>query len=270
MDKKEIAAETLQRLLSNPPPDVDLTLVGGGALILWIEHYREHYPGNFDSERIAGTEDIDFIALKVDVLKCEKHWGGVLYQPGFDHATPEIAILSVDAEGGEGSIEIDFLQDLLGIAKNESLKGRLPILGFSEKENIYFLSEFMVLKNRVMNTLSLYRYRRANAIDQIYNAMSVVKSAIMAKLDVGDNKGASRMAYKVLDMTRTRRIGIKLFVIFGIDLLDAVVINDERHVAGFTDMAQPKLLKQIYERRESNIKHQRRRGKSEQDWWQIT
>ena len=57
MDKKEIAAETLQRLISNPPPDVDLTLVGGGALILWIEHYREHYPGNFDSERIAGTEE---------------------------------------------------------------------------------------------------------------------------------------------------------------------------------------------------------------------
>ena len=93
MNKNEKAANTLYALLSDPPPDVDLTLVGGGALILWITFYIQHYPHNFDHNRIPGTKDIDFIALKEDVYKCHEHWGGKLNVPGFNHATPEIAIL---------------------------------------------------------------------------------------------------------------------------------------------------------------------------------
>ena len=270
MDENEKAINILYSLLKNPPPDVDLTLVGGSALILWTNLYRESYPENFEANRIAGTSDIDFITLKNNVHKCHEYWGGELIVPGMDHATPELAILCINPESEDENIQIDFLMDLVGISKDKSLKGRELILGFGDNENIYFLSEIMTLMNRVMNTLLLTRYQNTHAFDQIYNAMAVVKSAIMAKLDTSDAQGASRLAYRVLDMARTRRIGVSLFVKFGIDLLDAVVINDDRHVEGFTDIAQPKLLNQMLERRKSRIAHLMRRGYPEETWWSNT
>lgn len=270
MDEKEKAINVLYDLLNNPPPDVDLTLVGGSALILWTNLYREAYPENFEANRIAGTQDIDFITYKDDVLKCHEYWGGNLIVPGMDHATPELAILCVNPESKDESVQIDFLMDLVGISRDKSLKGREHIMGFGDNENIYFLSEIMTLMNRVMNTLLLTRYQNTHAFDQIYNAMAVVKSAIMAKLDTNDAQGASRLAYRVLDMARTRRIGVSLFVKFGIDLLDAVIINDDRHVEGFTNIAQPKLLHQLHERRKSRVSHLRRRGYPEETWWPNT
>lgn len=267
MEENEKAINTLYNLLSNPPPDVDLTLVGGGALILWITFYIEQYPDNFDSDRIAGTKDIDFIALKDDVHKCHEHWGGDLFEPGIHHATPEIAILCINPETEAESIQIDFLQDLIGISKAKSLKAREPVVGFSDKENIYFLSEIMVLMNRVMNTLRLSKYQNQHAFDQIHNAMSVVKSAIMVKLDTSDVQGATRLAYRVLDMARKRGVGIRLFVEFGIDLLDAVHVEDKRYTKEFITMAQPKLLKEVHERRQLKVKHLIKRGKAKKDWW---
>ena len=265
MEENEKAINTLYNLLANPPPDVDLTLVGGGALVLWINFYVEHYPDNFDSTRSAGTKDIDFIALKDDVYKCHKHWGGDLIEPDLDHATPELAILCINPETKEESIQIDFLQDLIGISRAKSLKAREPVIGFSDKENIYFLSEIMVLMNRVMNTLRLSKYQNPHAFDQIHNAMSVVKSAIMAKLDTSDVQGATRLAYRVLDMARQRGIGITLFVEFGIDLLDAVHLEDERYTKEFATIAQPILLKEIHERRQSKVKRLIKPGRPEKE-----
>lgn len=260
------AVNTLYKLLSNPPPDVDLTLVGGGALILWINFYRKHYPDNFNPLTLAGTKDIDFITLKEDVYKCYKHWGGKLSVPNIDHATPEIAILCINPDS-ENAVEIDFLQDLIGISRTESLKEREPILGFSDIGNIYFLNEMMVLLNRVMNTLSLSKYQNTHAYDQIFNAMAVVKSAIMAKFDTDDHKGATRLAHKVLKMAHTRKIGINLYVNFGIDLLNALPTNNANYTKQFTTIAQPKFLREIDERRKSAIKHLKKRGKQAQKWW---
>ena len=267
MEKNEKAINTLYNLLADPPPDVDLTLVGGGALILWINLYLEHYPENFDRTRIAGTKDIDFIALKDDVHKCHEHWGGDLIEPSIHHATPELAILCINPETKEKSVQIDFLQDLIGISKAKLLKAREPIVGFSDKENIYFLSEIMVLMNRIMNTLRLSKYQNTHAYDQIHNALAVVKSAIMAKLDTSDIQGATRLAYRVLDMARKRGVGITLFVEFGIDLLDAIHLEDKRYTKEFTTVAQPILLKEVYGRRQSKVKHLRKLGKAGKEWW---
>jgi len=268
MEKNNKAVNILYKLLSNPPPDVDLTLVGGGALILWINFYRKHYPENFDTLRLAGTKDIDFITLKEDVYKCYKHWGGKLSVPDIDHATPEIAILCINPES-ENTVEIDFLQDLIGISRTESLKEREPILGFSDRGCIYFLNEIMVLMNRVMNTLSLSKYQNTHAYDQIFNAMAVVKSAIMAKFDTDDHKGATRLAHKALKMAHSRKIGINLYVNFGIDLLNAVPVpsNNLNYTEQFTTIAQPKFLHEIHERRKSTIKHLKKRGQQAQKWW---
>ena len=267
MADEEKAINTLYNLLANPPPDVDLTLVGGAALILWINFYMEHYPDNFDTDRIAGTKDIDFIALKDDARKCHEHWGGKLIKPGFNHATPEVAILCINPDSKEESVQIDFLQDLVGIPKADSLKERELIFGLGENDNIYFLNEIMVLMNRVMNTLKLSKYQNPHAYDQIHNAMAVVKSAIMAKLDVSEVQEATRLAHRVLDMARKRGIGITLFVKFGIDLLDAVQVEDERYTKEFSTIAQPILLNEVHERRESKIKHLIKRGKPVKEWW---
>ncbi len=238
LDKKEIrTSNLLSTLLSNPPPEVDLTMVGGSALVFWTASYIEVYPDCFDIQRVAGTKDIDFIGLTQDARACHEHWGGRLVVPDQDDMTPELAILSIP--DGDDDIQIDFLPDLIGIPKSKALKGRFPI-GYVDDENgIYVLSEILVLTNRVINTRRLAKYQFSHGIDQVYNAMSVVKAAIYARLDAGSPSEAARLMHCVLDLAKNRSIGVEVYIQFGIDLLDAVVLEDKRFPNEFQRVIPP-------------------------------
>jgi len=262
MDSEEKSpADLLFQLLQNPPPNVDLTIVGGSALVFWASLYIETYPQYFDTQKIVGTKDIDFIALLSAARACHQHWGGELHEPGFGHATPELAILCLNKD--ENPIEIDFLPDLVKIPKHRALKDREPVVGISDSDGFYVLSEFMVLLNRVNNTIYLSRYQNEHAYDQLHNAISVVKSAIQARLDTGEYNRAARLAYNLLDLARNKALGIKLCVDFEIDVLDGLIFDD-RYPKEFNEIALPALNREIQERREARARHLELRRKEQE------
>jgi len=256
--KEETAADLLYKLLQDPPPDVDLTIVGGSALVFWSQLYISVYPQFFNENRIVGTQDIDFIGLSKDAEACHKHWGGKLIKPGFGHATPEVAILRLHDSGVD--IEIDFLQDLVDLPRIKALKGRELVEGLSGNQGVYVLSEIMVLINRVSNTLNLAKYQNDHALDQIYNAISIVKAAIQARIDVYEYNQAARLAYNVLDLSRKRGLGVELFIKFDIDLLDALIVHNN-FPEEFGLIALPALMEEITERRAAKKAHLERREK---------
>ncbi|MCP4696591.1 MAG: hypothetical protein GY862_07055 [Gammaproteobacteria bacterium] len=86
----------LRKLLSDLPPGVDLTMVGGSALVFWTKKYVPYYPQFFDENRIVTTKDIDFIGLFSDAEACSRHLGGKLRKPDMNHFTPELAVLSIN------------------------------------------------------------------------------------------------------------------------------------------------------------------------------
>ena len=256
VNKEETAADLLYKLLQNPPPDVDLTIVGGSALVFWSQLYISAYPQFFHEDKVVGTQDIDFIGLSKDAEACHHHWGGNLIKPGFNHATPEVAILRLQDNGVD--IEIDFLQDLVDLPRIKALKGRELVEGLPGNQGVYVLSEIMVLLNRVSNTLNLAKYQSDHGLDQIYNAISVVKAAIQARIDVHEYSQAARLAYNVLDLSRKRGLGIELFIKFKIDLLDALIYHDN-YPEEFNSIALPALMKEITDRREAKKAHLERR-----------
>src|SRR5690348_8920995 len=105
--------KTIEEILNDPPPDVDLTLVGGQALIYWTLSYQESFPQLFPDEVISSTFDIDFVVrFKIACHQCAEHWKGKLILPGQDDHTPELGKILIEGDDGEDALQIDLLPDL--------------------------------------------------------------------------------------------------------------------------------------------------------------
>ena len=232
----------LNALIKSTPPDVDLTIIGGSALVFWVAQYVDMYPEYFE-ERIAGTKDIDVIGLASDAKKCAKAWGGELHIPGWNDHTPELAIIILKDPAGGENIQMDFLSTIYGVSKNKALKGRVP-LGDGD---IYVLSELMVLYNRLHCTMKLKRYENQNAIDQLVNSISVMKCAVKVRLDSDDIKGAAQLMSHVLKIAKSRSLGVRVYTKYGVDLTD-IIIDDDRLPEKFREEV-PKLILKIQELR---------------------
>lgn len=241
----EKSIDLLFDLMQDVPPGVDLTLIGGAALVFYVNIYQDLYPENFEGLGTAGTKDLDFICIKEDAIKCQEHWGGNLIVPEPDNHTPEVAILCIE-RGGE-TVQIDFMEGLAGVNPAErALRGR-ELLVEKGGGALYSINEYMVLLNRVMNVMALRKTDRTT-LQQLKQAMAVVKSAIQGLLDEGQPKLAARQAGEILKLAKAGSSGMNLFQQHGIDLIQ-VVPEDERYPREFKEFVLSSLVRDIRGRR---------------------
>ena len=211
---------TIEEILTSPPPGVDLTLVGGQALVYWTLVYQQRYPEAFPDEVISSTSDIDFmLQLKQACEECHKHWGGSFYGAGWQ-ATPEYGYIVVESEDEVEPIRIDLLEYMHGIDKDK-IKGLRTLIGFGDDErykDMYVLTEMGTLLNRVHNTASQQRYSSPEAIIQLRNALAIVKAGILWRME-NDMSEAQRLIKQVVDLAKMSQFGIRIYLDKDIDFL---------------------------------------------------
>lgn len=152
---------TIDTLLSDPPPNVDLTMVGGQALVYWTLVYQTRYSKLFPDEVISSTTDVGFVVqLKEACQKCHDYWGGKLYSPGWN-ATPEYGYLVIgDEDGDAGTLRVDLMKYIFRLDKHEIRKHRVLVGQDDRYKDMYVLTELRTLLNRVYNAVSLPKYER--------------------------------------------------------------------------------------------------------------
>ena len=246
LTKKIITAEDI---LQNPPPGVDLTIVGGQALIYWTLSYQQRYPDMFKPEIIGSTYDVDFVVqLKAACEECRRHWGGTLHTPDSTDPTPELGVLTFNDK--DHQLRVDLLASLFRFTKKEILKHRNPIgKEGTEYEHLYVLSEWGVLLNRVFNTISHPKYHHPESLTQVHNAIRVYHCRLKWLLDDGDIAAAQSECNQLLSLAKMSRVGMRLFLDFGIDLMDAIPLNDERFEPLFVEKGLSSTIEQIQGKR---------------------
>lgn len=250
--------QNIEEILKNPPPGVDLTLVGGQALIYWTLSYSERYPDLFPDSVISSTFDIDFVVqLKESCKKCVEHWGGKLNEPGYSDATPEMGVILIETD--EGPIRIDLLPDLLRIPKQEIPKLRDPIGDHEAYDDMYVLSEWGTLLNRVHNTVGMKRYRRPEALTQLDNAIAIFSAYIRWLLDEGEVSEAQSRISGLVKLALDSRTGIFLFIELGVDLLSPIPRGHRQFEPAFREHVLDKLIAQVRAKRERLLADKYRR-----------
>ena len=244
-------------ILTNPPKGVDLTLVGGQALIYWTLFHIESYPELFPDDVISSTYDIDFIvSMKKACEQCHEHWGGELLIPDAEDMTPELGMLIFN-KGTDDRLEVDLLQDLFKMSRPDIHKHRLLIKPDDpDFEMVFVLSEWAVLLNRVNNTVGLSKYQRPEALIQVRNAFSVYHAHILSLLDEGDVGGAQSGCHKLIQLAKNSRLGMPLFLKHGLDVLDAIPVADDRFEAVFKEKALAPGILQVREK-QARLQHSR-------------
>lgn len=227
---------SIEEILTSPPPGVDLTLVGGQALVYWTLVYQERYPEVFPDEVISSTTDVDFLLqLKQACEECHKHWGGVFYDAGWA-ATPEYGYIVVESEDGDEPVRIDLLEYMHGLDRDKIKKHRTLIgVGGDERyKDMYVLTEMGTLLNRVFNTISQKRYTRPEAIVQLHNSLAVVEAGILWRME-NDINEAQRLIKQVVDYARMSQYGMRIYLEHGIDLLATLPLDNGRFDPKFTE-----------------------------------
>jgi hypothetical protein len=256
-------ALSADQIITNPPPGVDLTLVGGQALAFWTQLGVQRYPHLFPDDIISSTYDIDFVVgLKTACKICHEHWGGELFEVNsMDDHTPELGIINI--KDGDNIIAIDLLDGLLSMDYSEICKYRVS-LGSSESifKDMYILTEWGVLLNRVYNSCSsIRRYRNPEAIKQLRNAVAINAAYIQSKLDHNDIKAAQKQCNKLL-MLACNKAGLAIFLDCGVDLLDALPGSFEGFIS--VEKGLNSLIAKVNARREVRLveREKRRLSKS--------
>ena len=68
----EVATYLIQLI----PDKEKLTLIGGQALFIWSELFRNKYPDQFSDDWMIGSKDIDFRGDQQAVRECAQAWDG--------------------------------------------------------------------------------------------------------------------------------------------------------------------------------------------------
>lgn len=206
-------------IISNPPEGVDLTLVGGQAVIYWTLLYYELYPECFTEENMAATQDVDYVVgAMADCQRCHEHWGGELQVVKSEDMTPELGVITIPVPGEDTPLQIDLLGSLIKLERAEIKKLRVP---FGESTDFYVLSEWGVLLNRLHNTLGLKKYQGSQGIAQLLNAVDIFRASII-HLAATDRPEEARNRVRLLLGLAKSKDGMNLLVYHGVNLLSAI------------------------------------------------
>ena len=244
--KYSVSFSDLEKLVSQLPHDIELTIVGGQALQFWASFYHNSFTQYIEQDGLYfATTDIDFVASSKDAIKCARAWGASPSIPGANDITPNTALIELCLDGK--TIRIDFLSDYLkpGKLKN-SFFSRTPL---SPSRPLYVLSPFTVMLAKIANILVLKR-NNEQSIGQLKASFAITKCYIEDRLKAGEMKDAQSIISQVLYIAGESTLGIQLYKL-SIDVVEALPADDKFMVldSRFVDYNINSVKERLYKKR---------------------
>ena len=219
-DPKEsfFTLEQLERLLSNA--DQTTVLVGGQALVFWVDRYGV----SISPERLAEgiSSDADFLGDRKVVGRLADGVRGKASYPSEHEITALVGQVTIHLNEGE-FLNIDVISRIVGIDADAVRKRAVE----AQLGNVQFLvmHPLDVLQSRVENLAQIPDKRTEEGIDQARLAIAVAKSYIKAITAEPDGQ---RLALKAIEhVVRIGKSGAGRMASreFGIEFLAAIPVH---------------------------------------------
>jgi len=152
-------------------------LVGGQAVAFWAGYY------GIQSRLPALTTDIDYLGTAADARKADARisFRHALKIATFDDATPNTAVITVELEGYDEPILIDYLASIVGLDSRDVRKGAV-LIDF-DGVRLHVLHPLQLLESKIHNLYRIESKRTAEGIEQARLAIEIAGAFVAGQVD---------------------------------------------------------------------------------------
>jgi hypothetical protein len=238
-----LSPEEVQKILSICSPRG--LLVGGQALAFWADHLQVERPENLVS---GVTADADFIGDSALAKELARRLGWQIWIPALDDSTPQTGKVTHRTKSGEVK-QVNFLSGVVGLTSKD-LARRAIELEIPEIGQLRVIHPIDVLDSRIQNLHSLPDKRNDAGIAQARLAVDVVRAFIRQEVAARDERAGLKLLERVAAIA-SDIAAVRVFLLFGIDPLKAVPLEDFRTTSALHKVRWPQIVAEVAEKRES-------------------
>jgi hypothetical protein len=223
-------------------------LVGGQALALWVDRLHVPVPATL----AAGiTTDADFIGNAQLASRLGRGLGWKTWVPSVDDATPQLA--KVTHTGRNGAIkQVDFLSGVVGLTTKD-VRRRAAQFEVEGVGLVTVMHPVDVLDSRIQNLHLLPAKRGEAGLAQARLAIAMVAAFIRAEVAAQGERPALKQLERVVAIAEDYA-AILVFVLYGIDVLQAVPLDAFQATSELHRRRWPQVLARMCAQRESLAK----------------
>lgn len=220
-------------------------LVGGQALAFWADHLQVKRPASLVS---GVTADADFIGDAVLAKTLGKRLGWDTWIPALDDATPQTGKVSHRLKSG-GVKQVDFLSGVAGLTTKDLFR-RAVEMEVPEVGHLRVIHPIDVLDSRIQNLHLLPEKRTDAGIAQARLAVDVARAFIQQEVAARSERTGLKLLERVAEIA-SESAAVRIFLLYGIDPLDAVPLEDFRTTSALHKVRWPQIVAEVGEKRET-------------------
>jgi hypothetical protein len=220
-------------------------LVGGQALAFWADHLQVERPETLAS---GVTADADFIGDAVLATTLGRRLGWNTWVPSLDEATPQTAKVTRRTAGG-GVKQVDFLSGVAGL-NTKDLARRAIEMDIPDIGHLRVIHPLDVLDSRIQNLHLLPGKRNDAGIAQARLAVGVARAFIVREVATRGERIGLKLLERIAE-TAADIAAVRVFLLYGIDPLEAVPLEDFRTTTALHKLRWPQILAEVTRKRDS-------------------
>ena len=236
-------AEEVRKILSICSPTG--LLVGGQALAFWADHLQVERPESLVS---GVTADADFIGDAALATTLGKRLGWQTWIPSLDDSTPRTGQVTHCTKNG-GVKQVDFLSGVVGLTTKD-LARRAIEMDVPDIGRLRVIHPVDVLDSRIQNLHLLPETRTDAGIAQARLAVDVVRAFITREVATRGEHVGLKLLERIAEMA-TDIAAVRVFLLYGIDPLEAVALEQFRTTTALHKVRWPQILAEVNRKRES-------------------
>ena len=235
--------------------DYGLVIVGGQSLTLWARQYLIDEMTGEDVGFVT-SDDLDFIGNPNSIDYCAQMMGVPFRKAKMEDNTINIAAAYIDwVDGKEVIVDILEMDSVGGAPKKEIFK-YLSVLDV-EGVQVAVIDPITCLKSRLFNLFAYWQDRPHRESVRVKIALRA-SNHYLRELLVNDGYRVISEHIRRIKALALTQLGKRVYVEYGIDVLDAIPYDPALLPATYLDRERPNTLRQIGDaRRRKLIQYQR-------------
>lgn len=231
-------------------------LVGGQALAFWADHFHVPRPATLES---GVTADADFIGDSALAQRLAREIGWTAWIPTLEDATPQTGKVTRRLRNGTVK-QVDFLSGVVGLTTKDLVR-RAVELEVPGAGILRVIHPIDVLDSRVQNLHALAEKRTPMGIAQAKLAIDVTRACIRREISEAGERAGLKLLERVAAIA-SDIAAVRVFLLYGIDPLAAVPLEDFRTSTALHRKRWPQILATVNAKRDSLHRLAAKRGKS--------
>ena len=211
----KLKAEDAATLIKNSHSE-NTILVGGQAISFWAAYYR------VESDLPILTNDIDYLGTAADARRVSASlpFRHKLRLATLSDATPNTAVISVEIDGYDEPVLIDYLAQVIGLETRQIQ--RSAVLVDFEGASLQVIHPVLLLRSKISNLYHLRQKRSQEGKEQARLAILIVSSSLSEAMATNAAVRDVLRTIEVIGRFAATSAAVEAHVLWGLDCLSAI------------------------------------------------